>query len=102
MDAKPQDCGMFTVNPQEMDVSTTNFKINQPLSYLMDCDVFEDVSTVFVRASFAENPMGVTQEILEKVWRIDNATVKLTINFTTQLARQDIYTSLSRYFGTNN
>ena len=30
MDAKPQDCECFSGNPKDMDVSTTNFKINQP------------------------------------------------------------------------
>ena len=85
-----------------MDFSRINFKNNQPLSDLMDFDFFEDVSTAFVSASHAENPTGVTPEILAKVWRIDNATAKLTINVTTHLARQDVSTSISLNFGMNN
>ena len=38
---------------------------------------------------------------MTKVWRIDNATAKRTINVTTQLSRQDVNTSLSQNFGTN-
>ena len=83
-------------------VSTINFKRNQPLSDLIDCDLFQDVSTVFGISFHAEKTTGVTQEILANVWRIDNATAKRTINFTTQLASRDINTSLSRYFGMNN
>ena len=51
MDANPQDYEIFSFNPQDMDVSTKNFKINQPLSDLMNCDFFNDVSTAFVSAS---------------------------------------------------
>ena len=32
MDDNPQECGMFSVNTQDMDVSTTNFKSNKLLS----------------------------------------------------------------------
>ena len=92
---------MFSVNPQDMDLSTSNFKSNQHLSDSMDCDIFEDASTAFVSASHEEKPTGVTPEILEKVWRIDNETAKRTINATTQLAKQDVNTSLSRNFGTD-
>ena len=63
---------------------------------------FDDVSTAFVSDSHAENPTGVTLEILAKVWRIYNATAKRATNFTTQLARQDVNTSLSRNFVTND
>ena len=38
MDANPQDCEMFSGNPQDMDASITNFKSNQPFSDLIDCD----------------------------------------------------------------
>ena len=95
MDVNPQYCEILSGNPQDMDVSTTNFKINQHLSDLMDCDLFEDVSTAFVSVSHVEKPTGVTTEILAKVWRIGNATSKRTINFTTQLARQYVNTILS-------
>ena len=101
MDSNPQDFEMFSGNPQDMDVSTTNFKSNQTLSDLMDCDLFEDISMAFVSASHAEKSTGVTPEILAKVWRIDNATTKRTIDVTTQLARQDINTSLYHHFVTN-
>ena len=60
MDANPQDCEMFSGNPQDMDASITNFKSNQPFSDLIDCDFFEDVSTAFVSVYHAENPTGVT------------------------------------------
>ena len=64
--------------------------------------MFEDASTAFVSASHAENPTGITPDILAKVWQIDNATAKRTINVTSQIAKQDVNTSLSRNFGTNN
>ena len=67
MDANPQDCEIFSVNPQYMDFSTTKFKSNQPLLDLLDCGCSEDVSIAFVSASHAENPTGVTPEILAKV-----------------------------------
>ena len=43
MYANPQDFEMFSGNPQEMDIYTTNFKRNQPLSDLMDCNFSEDI-----------------------------------------------------------
>ena len=56
----------------------------------------------FVSASHAENPSGVTPEMLTKVWRIDNATAKRTVKVNTQLSRQDDNTSLSQNFGIND
>ena len=102
MDANPQDCEMFSGNPHDIAVSTKKFKSNQPISDGMDCDLFEDISAVSVSASRAEKPSGLTPETLAKVWRIDNATAKRTIDITTQVARQDVNTSLSCNFGTNN
>ena len=67
----------------------------------MDFDFFEDVSTAFVSVYHAENPTGVTREILAKVWRIYNITAKRKINVTTQLAKQDVNTSISGNLGTN-
>ena len=59
MDAKQQDCEISSVNPQDMDVSTTNYKINQFLLDLMNSDLFEDASMEFVSASHVEKSTGV-------------------------------------------
>ena len=67
MDANPKGFEMFSGKTQDMYVSTTNFKSNQPLSDLMDFDLFEDVLTEFVSDFHAEKPTGVTPEILAKV-----------------------------------
>ena len=56
----------------------------------------------FASASHAEKPKGADAELLQKIWRIDSDTEKLTINTTTQLNRQDINSNLSRNFGTND
>ena len=102
--ANPQDCDIFSANPKDSDPNDTNFKSLHPLEYLVECEceLFEDIQKSFVSASHAEKPKGVTPEILMKVWSIDNATAKRTINVTSQLARQDANTTLSRNFGTNN
>ena len=60
-----------------------------------DCELFEDVTADFVIASHVENMSGDTLELLEKVWRIDNATAKCTVKVTTQLSREDANTSIS-------
>ena len=100
--ANPQDCDMFSANPQDSAPNDTNFKSLHPLEDLVDCELFEDIQKSVVSASHAEKPKGVTPEILMKVWRIDNATTKRTINVTSQLARQYANTTLSRNFGTND
>ena len=99
--ANPQYCDVFSANPQDLALNDTNFKSPHPLEDLVNCELFEDIQKAFVSPSHAEKPKGVTPEILMKVCSIDNATAKRTINVTSQLARQDANTTLSRNFGTN-
>ena len=56
----------------------------------------------FASATHAEKRKGVSPELLDKIWRIDNKTAKRTIRTTTQLNRQEANTKLSRNFGTND
>ena len=56
----------------------------------------------FASATHAEKRKGVSPELLEKIWRIDNKTAKRTIRTTTQLNRQETNSKLSRNFGTND
>ena len=56
----------------------------------------------FASATHAEKRKGVSPELLEKIWRIDNSTAKRTIRTTTQLNRQEANSKLSKNFGTNN
>ena len=56
----------------------------------------------FASATHAEKRKGVSPELLEKIWRIDNSTVKRTIRTTTQLNKQEANSKLSRNFGTND
>ena len=55
----------------------------------------------FDSATHAENPKGVDAKLLQKIWRIDPETEKLTIKTTTQLNRQDVNSKLSSNFGNN-
>ena len=57
---------------------------------------------LFFSASHAEKTSRVTPEMLEKVWRTDDATSNRTVKGNTQLSRQDANTSIYRNFGTNN
>ena len=50
----------------------------------------------------ANTPKGVTSEHLSKVWTISDEESQQTLEVTTQLNKQDVNTSLSRRFGTNN
>ena len=70
--------------------------------YMEDFELFEDVTADFVSDLHAEKPSGVTTEMFEKVWRIDNATAKRNVKLTNQLSRQDANTILYRNFGTND
>ena len=63
---------------------------------------FSDEFTASVCATHAEKPKGVTSELLKNIWRIDDSTVKRTIEITTQLNRQDVNSKLSQNFGTND
>ena len=92
--ANPQDCDIFE--------SPTIFKSTTPFEDMEDCELFEDVTSAFVSASHAENPSGVTPELLANVWCIYNAAAKFNFKVTTQLSRQDANTSLSWNFGTND
>ena len=56
----------------------------------------------FASATHTEKWKGVSPELLEKIWRIDNSTDKRTIYTTTQLNRQEENSKLSRNFGTND
>ena len=56
----------------------------------------------FSSATHAEKRKGVSPELLEKIWRIDNSTAKRTICTTTQLIRQEANSKLSGNFGTND
>ena len=56
----------------------------------------------FASATHAEKQKGVSPELLEKIWRIDNITSKRTIRTTTQLNRKEENSKLSRNFGTND
>ena len=100
--SNPQDCDMLSANPQNSALNDTNFNSLHPLEDLVECELFEDIQKAFVISSHVEKPKGVTPEILMKVWRIENATAKRTINVTSQLASQDANTTLSRNFGTND
>ena len=75
--ANPQDCDIFE--------SPTIFKSTTPFEDMEYCELFEDVTAAFSSASHAENPSGVTPELLAKIWCIDNATAKRTVKVTTQL-----------------
>ena len=55
----------------------------------------------FASATNAKKRKGVSPELLEKIWRINNSTAKRTIITTTQLNRQEENSKLSRNFGTN-
>ena len=82
--------------------SPTIFKSTTPFEDMEDWKLFEDVTTDFVSASHAEKPSGVTPELLEKVWRIYNATYKRNVKVTTKLYRHDANTSLSWSFEKND
>ena len=56
----------------------------------------------FASATHAEKRKGVSPELLEKIWRIDNSTAKRTICTTNQLNRQEENSKLSRNFGTKD
>ena len=56
----------------------------------------------FASATHAEKRKGVSTELLNKTWRIDNKTAKRTIPTTTQLNRQEANSKLSNNFGTND
>ena len=56
----------------------------------------------FASATHTENRKGVSHELLEKIWRINNKTAKRTIRTTTQLNRQGANSKSSRNFGTND
>ena len=78
---------------------SNDFKSTKPFEDIEDWESFEEFNAAFVSASHAENPSRVTPELLEKVWRIDNATVKRTLKVTTLISRHDNNTSLSWKFG---
>ena len=66
-------------------------------------DLFEDAPLAMeINALHAEIPKGVKPAALAKVWRIDVATAKRTLEVTTQLQHQDADSSLSRNFSTND
>ena len=70
-----------------------------------DCVIFyasEDFTDVFASATHAENPKGVSVDLLSKIWRIDYETTKGTIKTTTQLNKQDANSKLSQNFCTND
>ena len=76
-----------------------------------DCVIFECHEAVggfsnsfqtTASAAHAEKPKGVSADLLQKIWQIDNDTAKITIQTTTQLNRQDVNSKLSRNFGTND
>ena len=52
-----------------------------------------------VSASRAGKLSGASVELLEKIWRMDFKTAKMTIKTTTQLCRQDMDSKLSKIFG---
>ena len=56
----------------------------------------------FASAMHADKPKGVSDELLENIWRIEPETAKRTIRTTTQLNRKDVNHKLLRNFGTNN
>ena len=62
----------------------------------------EDEYIFELSAAHAETPKGVTAEHLSKVWRISDEAAQQTLEFTTQLNKKDVNSSLSRRFGTNN
>ena len=41
--SNPQECDMFSANPQDSDPNDNNFKSLHPLEYLVDCELFEDI-----------------------------------------------------------
>ena len=98
------DVGITNANPQdfEMSKSPNIFEGTTRFEDTLDCELFEDVTSDFSSASHAEKQSGVTPELLEKDWRINNSSVKHTVKVNTQLSRQDANTRLSQNFGTNN
>ena len=55
-----------------------------------------------ISATHAMPPKGVTAQDLSKVWRIDLATAKRTLQVTTQLQRRKDDPSLTRNYKTND
>ena len=56
----------------------------------------------FASATHTEKRKGVSPELLDKIWGINNKTAKRTIRTTTQLNRQEANSKISRNFGTND
>ena len=71
--------------------------------YTSECELFiNSIQEAFAGATHAEKPKGISPQLLEKIWGIDNETAKRTLKTTTQLNRQDANSKLSRNFGTND
>ena len=89
-----------------MAVGSTTAVPEDPDCVIFECQEavggFADNFTAAADAAHAEKPKGVSADLLQKIWRIDNDTAKRTIGKTTQLNRQDANSKLSRNFGTND
>ena len=83
-----------TSNPQDPDWNPEE----------LDCELFlADKELLYVSASatHAEQPKGVSIELLENIWCIVSDTAKQTINTTNKLNRQDTNSKFSRNLGIN-
>ena len=65
-------------------------------------NVSDENDELFISATHAEIPKGVSARDLSKVWMIDIETARRTLDVTTQLRRQDGYSKLSRNLNTND
>jgi hypothetical protein len=63
---------------------------------------FDECFLSEVAGTFASKSKGVDPDHLAKVWRIDHATAKRTIEVTTQLRKQPALDSLTRNYPTND
>lgn len=61
-----------------------------------------DLDAYMVSGTFAEASKGVSPEHFLKIWRIDHATAKQTIDIITQLVKRSTLDHLSRNYSTND
>ena len=76
---------------------------------LWDDDLLREMGATVAAAEFAMSAMNagnqspnINPEILAKIWRITPAAAARTLEVTTQLNKQNLNSSLSRHFGTND
>ena len=95
-------CGKFAMSIGSTDVHEDNYLFND--SNIPDTSENSDkiLDEIMISATHAMPPKGVTAQDLSKVWRIDLATAKRTLQVTTQLQRRKDDPSLTRNYKTND